>query len=146
MKKRGEDGPNLLDGVKISRGLFDRSGGIFKKRSGIVTYSVSTAPSERRVEKRCAVRLQSGKVLDAGGRFLADFLFVNRGGGGARIALAQRASLPKNIWLYEDVTKSCRGASVVWRNGRLVGCRFNDDDMPFDASLLKRYQTKYYAV
>jgi hypothetical protein len=135
----------ILEGVRIKEQPSPR-GGFFDKRTGIVTYSVKTTESERRREKRSAVRLQSGKVLGANGRFLVDFLFVNRGSGGARISLAQRHPLPRGIWLYEDLSQMCRRAEVVWQNGRIVGCRFKSAEAPLNERLLSRYRTKYYAL
>jgi hypothetical protein len=143
---RGKEGEGpILEGVKVEE---DRSlrKAFWRRRGGIVTFSVRTTPSERRREKRAATRLQSGKVLDASGRFLVDFLFVNRGSGGARITLANRMPLARQIWLYEDLNRICRSAEVVWQNGRMVGCRFKPADAPLDARLLRRYHAKFYAL
>jgi hypothetical protein len=135
----------ILDGLKVEEGKFGRAF-FMRGRKGFATYTVRTLPSDRRVEKRLAVRLQSGKVLDVEGRFLSDFLFVNRGGGGVRILLAQRLAMPKKIWLYEDLAQTCRGADVVWQNNNMVGCRFRPWEIALDERLLRRFRTKYYAL
>jgi hypothetical protein len=143
MKKNGDSlviDAQKVDGKKFGRASFLRGAKAF------ATYTVRTTPSERRTAKRCAVRLQSGKVLDADGRFLSDFLFVDRGPGGVRISLARRMALPKKIWLYEDLAQICRGADVAWQNHNIIGCRYRRWDAPLDERLLRRFKTKYYAL
>ncbi|WP_330083931.1 hypothetical protein [Methylocystis iwaonis] len=134
----------VLDAQKVDEKKFRRMS--FLRDGQALTYTVKTVQSERRQEKRVVVRLQSGKVLDVDGRFLADFLFVNRGSGGVRITLTRHLALPRRIWLYEDLNHICWGAEVVWQNGGVVGCRYRGSDVALDERLLRRFRAKYYAL
>ncbi len=136
---------SILEGLKLEKRRAGLSG-FMAWRKGFATYTVRTLPSDRRVEKRIAVRLQSGKVLDLDGRFLCDFLFVNRGAGGVRISLGKRMALPRKVWLYEDLTQTCRGGDVIWQNNNIAGCRFRTREVAIDERLLRRFRTKYYAL
>jgi hypothetical protein len=135
----------ILDALKVDERKFGRAP-FLRGRQAFATYTVRTTQSERRTGKRSAVRLQSGKVLDANGSFISDFLFVDRGAGGVRISLARRMALPKKIWLYDDLAQICRGADVAWQNHNIVGCRYRRWDAPLDERLLRRFRAKYYAL
>lgn len=136
--------PTILDAQKVDEKKFRRMS--FLRDRHALTYTVRSVKSERRQEKRLTVRLQSGKILDVEGRFLADFLFVNRGSGGVRISLARHSKLPRRIWLYEDLNQICWGAEVVWQNGGVAGCRYRASDVALDERLLRRFKAKYYAL
>lgn len=136
--------PTVLDALKVDEKKFRRMS--FLRDRQALAYTVRTVQSERRLEKRVAVRLQSGKVLDVEGRFLADFLFVNRGSSGVRISLARHLALPRKIWLYEDLNHICWGAEVVWQTGGVAGCRYRASDVALDERLLRRFRAKYYAL
>lgn len=98
------------------------------------------------MEGRRRVRLQSGKALDFNGRFLADFMFVNQCGSGARLSLSQRTRLPNRLWVFDDSREKCKTAELVWQNGRLAGIRYLPENPPIDDRVLRRYKEKYYAL
>ncbi len=118
-------------------------------REGVVTYSVvvEEPPSfiERRREARRPVHLQSGKILDGDERFLTEFLYRNRTGGGIRLRLAQRVPLPRSIILYDDQLGALLSANVIWQNGVDAGCRMKGR-WPHNEKLLLRMSGPYYSL
>lgn len=152
MKRRDAIKP-LLHGAKaneISAGAWlRRVTSRMLPREGVVTYSVvvEERPSfvERRREARRPVHLQSGKILDGGERFLTEFLYKNRTGGGIRLRLAQRVPLPRSILLYDDQQGALLAANVVWQSGVDAGCRMRGR-WPHNEKLLLRMSGPYYAV
>jgi hypothetical protein len=144
MRDENED-PVVIDAVKVGARTL-RGFAPWRRRLGAVVYSVTCEAPERRGEPRRRLRLQSGKILDGEGRFVTDFLFVNRASNGVRITLSRSHRLPRKIWLYEDLSEACRGADVVWQKGAVVGCRLRTGEAPFDSRVLRRYREKYYGI
>jgi hypothetical protein len=111
-----------------------------------VTYSVIEERQERRSELRRPTRLQSGKILDSGERFLTEFVFRNRSEAGVRLRLAHRVVLPKRILLFDDQCSALHVATVVWQRGCDAGCRLAMEHAPFAEPLLARLRNRYYAI
>lgn len=111
-----------------------------------VAYSVLEERLERRREKRRPARLQSGKIVDCGERFLTEFVFRNRSEAGVRLRLARRVVLPKRILLFDDQYSALHVASVVWQRGCDVGCRVAAEGAPASEPLLARLRNRYYSV
>lgn len=111
-----------------------------------VTYSVIEERLERRSEQRRPARLQSGKILDSGERFLTEFAFRNRSEAGVRLRLAHRVALPKRILLFDDQCSALRVATVVWQRGCDAGCRLAAGHAPAPEPLLARLRNRYYAI
>lgn len=97
---------------------------------GAVTYTVLDAPcpatdkADRRAGPRRRVRLRSGKVLDADGRFITECVMYDLSAAGSRIRPPAGTVLPDLVHLYDDRTGLLHRAAVLWRNGREVGVRF----------------------
>lgn len=139
-----------LEGVRVDlHGAAYRSKWLEWLRPSVVadvTYSVTNRESDRRLEDRRRVRLQSGKAADRNGNFLVDLIFVNRGCAGARIVLARCVPLPKKLWIYDDSARAGVEADVVWQNGKMAGCKFSSRQAPSGLRLLRRFERKYYAM
>jgi hypothetical protein len=113
---------------------------------GDVTYSVVEERLERRNEARRPARLQSGKILDFGERFLTEFVFRNRSEAGVRLRLAHRVVLPKRVLLFDDQCAALHVATVVWQRGCDAGCRVSVERAPSAEPLLSRLRNPYYSI
>ena len=133
-----------------------RTSGPIASSGGDFTYAVLPAEpaprgaatgGDRRAGARQRTRLRSGKVVDGDGRFIAECLIANRSSIGGLLRLAQTATLPARILLYEDQSGEVVPAAVVWRREREAGVRF----LPVDPG--ERYRAvadamrrKFYAM
>ena len=138
----------VLDGVRVANAaalaLFAGS----LARRGRVAYRVAAAVPEHRASGRNRMRLRSAKMLSAEGRFLGECRVHDRSSGGARLALAGPAVLPRRFCLYEDESGEASWVSVVWRRGAAVGLRFCAPGAPPPLRPSDRFalRQRYYAV
>lgn len=122
--------------------------------TGSATYTVLDDPRrspadrpERRTGARQRVRLRSGKVLDTQGRFITECVLYDLSPAGSRIRPTAGCALPDDLYLFDDRTGLLHRATVLWRNGRDAGVRFQAQPlstrMRAVASTMRR---KFYAV
>ena len=117
------------------------------RRLGAVPYvRIAETSTERRREKRHAVRLNWGKALDAGDRFLSECLIVDRGGGGLRLRLARVVAIPPRFQFFDDADGLLYAARLVWRRGQEVGCRLARQPTTTKPQTLRRMRGPYYAL
>lgn len=118
------------------------------RRLGAVPYvRIAESSTERRREKRRAVRLNWGKALDAGDRFLSECLVVDRGvGGGIRLRLARVVAIPPRFQFFDDADGLLYAARLVWRRGQEVGCRLARQPTTDKQQTLRRMRGPYYAL
>jgi hypothetical protein len=135
-----------LEGVRLEAGVSALSRWRLR-RIGAVPYArLAEASAERRQEKRRAVRLNWGKTLDAGDRFLSECLIVDRGGGGVRLRLARVVVLPSRFQLFDDADGLLYAARLVWRRGQEAGCRLARQPTPDKPQVLRRMKGPYYGL
>lgn len=141
-------GAPVLDGVLVadSAPLAFLAGRLAER--GRVAYRVAVAAPEHRASGRNRMRLRSAKMLSAEGRFLGECRVHDRSMGGARLALAGPAALPRRFCLYEDESGEASWAIVVWRRGASVGLRFCAPGAPPPLKPSDRFalRQRYYAV
>jgi len=117
------------------------------RRNGAVIYDrTDPTPADRRREKRRIVRLNWGKALDGGDRFLCDCLIVNRGEGGVRLRLARALVVPARFQLFDDADGLLYAARLVWRRGQEVGCRLARVPTAGKPHVIRRMKGPYYAL
>lgn len=136
----------LLEGSRLTTGVSLLARWRLR-RKGVVLYErIDSSPAERRQEKRRAVRLNWGKTLDGGDRFLCECLIVNRGDGGVRLRLARALVIPARFQLFDDGDGLLYAARLVWRRGQEVGCRLARAPTPGKPQVLRRMRGPYYAL
>ncbi len=136
--------PAILDARKAGDGRCE---------AGTVTYTILDAPrpatpkGERRSGPRQRVRLRSGKVLDADGRFLTECVFTDLSPTGSRIRPPAGTALPDELYLYDDTTGLLHRAAVLWRRGSELGLRFKPQaPSARTRSLASEMRRKFYAM
>jgi hypothetical protein len=138
-----EDSP--LEGARLEPG----AGALARwrlRRLGAVSYvRIAESSADRRREKRRPVRLNWGKALDAGDRFLSECLIVVRGGG-VRIRLARVVAIPPRFQLFDDADGLLYAARLVWRRGQEAGCRLARQPIVDRPQVLRRMRGPYYAL
>lgn len=136
----------LLEGARLTRGVSLLARWRLRREGAVCYARMADAPAERRQAKRRAVRLNWGKALDGGDRFLSECLIVDRGGDGVRLRLARARVIPARFQLFDDSDGLLYAARVVWRRGQEVGCRLAHAPTPGKQQVIRRMKGPFYAV
>jgi PilZ domain-containing protein len=68
--------------------------------------------------------LKSGKIVFAGGSFSVDCTIRNMSASGARLQVPTSVAIPDRFTLVDVQARIQREATVAWRNGDVIGVRF----------------------
>ena len=82
------------------------------------------ADGDRRAAPRRRTRLRSGKIVDAGDRFVTECLVHDLSESGMRLRLPVGMSLPARFQVYDDQAGRLKRAELSWRRGDEAGIRF----------------------
>lgn len=137
---------SLLKGARPGAGVSMLTRWRLRRHGVALQERLAEEADERRREKRRVVRLNWGKALDSGDRFLTECLVVNRGGDGVRLRLARSVTIPARFQLFDDADGLLYAARLVWRRGREAGCRLARVPVPGKPHVLRRMKGPYYAL
>lgn len=105
-----------------------------------------TPIDERRNAVRARTRLRPGKLLDAGGRFVADCAILDRSTGGARIRLFEPIEAGRDLQLLDESQRATVRTRIVWQCAGEVGLRLEDDARHMEGRDFLSAAGPYYAV
>jgi hypothetical protein len=146
----------MLDGIRradwAGRPAAARRLGARLANRGEVAYCVGDVndppASDRRVDRREAIRMRSAKLLDAAFQYVCDCRICDRSLHGLRLMLALNVRLPRRFAVHIDETGDVRRAVAVWRRGLLVGVRLHERPpaSALKASDLFALRARYYGI
>jgi len=104
--------------------------------------------SDKRAARRHRTRLRSGKILDAGNKFLVECVVHDRSDEGARLRIVENVALTPPIRLFDDEQGTVHDVSIVWRRGQDLGVRYvpGCGTAPPTEAQLRELRGKYYAI
>lgn len=112
-------------------------------QEGQAAYRVDGRGAARR-----RTRLQSAKILDAGGAFLCEATVQDLSASGLRVLLARNLGLPSRLLVHLDLTSDFLSATVAWRRERVAGLHVLASGVsgPLKTSDRLALKGRYYAV
>lgn len=113
--------PPVIEAVRVDGGA-DLDGFTY-------TVLIDAKPSapvgdDRRDAPRRRTRLRSGKIVDAGDRFVTECLVHDLSETGMRLRLPAGMTLPPRFQVYDDQSGRLQRAELSWHRSDEVGIRF----------------------
>ena len=87
-----------------------------------VSYRVVSEGRRQRRHVRARSRLRTGKLVDAGHRFLCDCVIHDRSVAGMRLSpLNYGQTLPTRMFVFDDLDRSAAEVGIVWLDHGAIG-------------------------
>lgn len=136
-----------MDAVRVDGG-FDLDGFTYTVLIDAPTAkSAARAGDDRRDAPRRRTRLRSGKIVDAGDRFVTECLVHDLSETGMRLRVPAGMSLPARFQVYDDQSGRLQRAELSWHRADEAGIRFVEgEDTARSQTIAADMRRKFYKM